>query len=162
MKNIEKLNELFEDGLTSDLMEVLITRDKQGKYSLFGKYTIIPIDDKGFIAFTPKHLEEYEFSTLVNAASWCTLHNAGRFKEAGRIVLLDLKLSSIKSDIENHIRLLKISKNQSTKFLYVVKLEEDLLRKNIMSEEINYHINSSKRIQEQKFHKSNRQKFKYL
>lgn len=162
MKNVAKFNELFEHGLTSDLMEVLITCDKQGKYSLFGKYTIMPIINRGFRAFTPKHLEEYEFSTLINAASWCTLHNAGKFKEARRIVLLDLKLSSIKSDIENHARLIELSTNSSTRMLYVVKLEEDLLRQNLMLEEISYHINSSRQIQEYKFYKSKQQKFRYL
>jgi len=162
MKNVAKLDEIFEHGLKSDIKDILITCDKQGKYSLFGKYTIMPALSKGFKAFTPKHVEEYEFSSLIHAASWCTLHNAGRFKEARRMVMLDLKLSSIKMDIENHARLLKNSTTPSTRFLYVVKIEEDLLKQNLMLEEISYHINTSKRIQEQKFHKSEHQNFRYL
>ena len=76
--------------------------------------------------------------------------------------MLDLKLSSIKSDIENHARLIELSTNSSTRMLYVVKLEEDLLRQNLMLEEISYHINSSRQIQEYKFYKSKQQKFRYL
>ena len=161
MTNVSKLDEFFEQELAV-VKEVLITRDKQGKYSLFGKYTIIPTPTGHFKTFTPKHAEEHEFSTLVNATSCSTLHNAGRFKEARRIVSLDMRLISIKSDIENHIRLFQTTTNPFSKLTYTIKAEEDLLKQTRMLEEMSQHINSSKRLQERKFHSMKRPGFIYL
>ena len=162
MTNIKKLDQFFEHELNSNLKEILITRDQQGKYSLFGKYTIMPLDNGSFKAFTPKHIEEYQFSSLINAASWCLLHNEKLFALARRVAMLDLKLFSIRSDIENHSRLMLGASTSRSKWLYATKLQEDLSKQDFMQEEINYHINKSKQLQEKKFTRTKRQNFKYM
>jgi len=151
MIHLTKLDKFFENELNSDIKDILITCDKQGKYSLFGKYTIIPSLDGGFKTFTPKHAEEHVFSTLINAVSWCTLHNSGNFNNARRVVSLDLRLGSINIDIANHTRLFKVAPTPSVKLTYMIKVEEATLKKNLMLEEMSIHINKSKVIQERRF-----------
>jgi|FreactcultureFD7_1027221.scaffolds.fasta_scaffold01911_10 hypothetical protein len=161
MRFLAKLDEFFKNELSSDISEVLITCDSQGKYSLFGKYTILPNKNGNYLAFTSKHTEEYEFSTLINATAWCTLHNSKNFNEAKRIISLDMRLASINVDIENFLRLHDNALTSSTKLMYAIKIEEAILKKNLMLDEIRLHINKSKHIQECRFI-TNRQKNRYL
>ena len=153
---IAKLDYFFERELRSDLKEVLITCDKYGKYSLFGKYTIVTMDNGHFKTFTPKHAEENNFSTLTLAVAWCTLHNTGLYKEANKLISLDLKLCSLAVDIDVHERLVELSSVADTRcIIYEAKLAEDTFKQHLLTIELNSYINTSKQIQDRKFGKTN-------
>jgi hypothetical protein len=160
MKTEIKLNQFFEDELKSDLKEVLITKDQTGRYSLFGKYTIVPTN-QGWLKVFSKGVT-IEFETIRNAVAWCTLHHAGKTREANRVQALDLQLSSIYTELLIHRQLLRKHLGQDSKWLYVVKLQEGTRKRKQILDEIKSYINSSKMIQTSKFNRTNQTKLRCL
>jgi hypothetical protein len=160
MKTEIKLNQFFENELKSDLKEVLITKDKTGRYSLFGKYTVVPTKQGWFKVFSKD--DPVEFETVRNAVAWCTLHHAGKLREAKRVQALDLQLSSIYIDLLVHRQLLRKHLGRDSKWLYVTKLQEDTRKRKQILDEITSYINSSKMIQTSKFNRTNQTKIRCL
>jgi len=160
MKTEIKLDQFFDNELRSDLKEVLITRDQGGRHSLFGKYTVVPTRHGIYKVFSSG--VTLEFETIRNAVAWCTLHHAKKYKEAKRIETLDMKLSSIDTDLAVHRHMLSRRAEDESKWIYVVKIQEDKYKKRQILEEIKSYINSSKMIQTSKFNKTNQTKIRCL
>jgi hypothetical protein len=160
MRTEIKLNKFFEDELKSDLKEVLIPKDRIGRYSLFGKYTIVP-NKRGCFKVFGKDVS-VEFETIRNAVAWCTLHHSGKIREANRVQFLDLKLSSVYTDLLVHRQLLRKHLELDSKWIYVIKLQEDTIKRKQILDEIKSYINSSKMIQTRKFNRTNQTKFRCL
>lgn len=153
MNNAIKLAKFFEEELTSSLGEVILSKDKLGKYLLFGNYLIVPIASGFYKVFSTKHDTPLEFSSLKNATSWCVLYNAGNYHGANRIQTLDLKLCSTNIDLAIHKKLAKGASSDFNKEIYTVKLQEDTYKRRLIIREINNYINTSKQIQESNFRK---------
>lgn len=153
MKTEVKLDQFFENELRSDLKEVLITRDQQGRHSLFGKYTVLPTKRGLYKVFSSDIALEFE--TIRNAVAWCTLHHAKKYREANRIEALDMKLSSIDTDLAVHRHMLRRRAGDDSKWIYVIKIQEDTYKKRQILNEIKSYINSSKILQTSKFNKTN-------
>lgn len=153
MTDAAKLANFFDLEVHSELNEVMVTKDNKGKYMLFGKYYIVPINNGHFKVFALGYSSPIEFSTLKNATSWCILHKAGRQYDANRIESLDLKLCSMNVDIAIHKKLARNAVTTFDKVIYAIKLQEDTIKRRLIIQEINNYINTSKRIQEDKFRK---------
>lgn len=153
MRTEIKLNQFFEDELKSDLKEVLITKDQTGRYSLFGKYTVAPTKQGWFKVFS-KDIS-VEFETIRNAVAWCTLHHAGKLREAKRVQALDLQLSSVYTDLLVHRQMLRKHLGRDSRWIYVTKLQEDTRKRKQILNEIKSYINSSKMIQNRNFNRTN-------
>lgn len=160
MRTEIKLDQFFENELKSDLKEVLITKDRTGRYGLYGKYTIVP-NKRGWFKVFSKGIA-IEFETMRNAVTWCTLHHAGRIKEASRVEALDLKLSSISTDLRVHKHMFRKNQKNDSKWIYIIKMQEDTRKRKQILNEIKSYINSSKMIQTSKFDKTNQTKFRSL
>jgi len=151
MRSGYSLDKFFETGLKSEIQDVLITKDKHNRYSLFGKYRIIPLDT-GCYKVTHGSIEpSLEFVQLKNAVIWCTLHNARKYKEAQRIAELDLKLSSIEFDLTVHRNILKRAAESNAKLTYMIKIQEDVYKRRLIIDEITKHLNKSRNIQSNEF-----------
>jgi hypothetical protein len=159
MKTETKLNNFFENELKSDLKDLLITRDQKGRYSLYGRYTIVP-NKKGLFRVYTRDIN-VEFELLRNALAWCVLHHAKKSREASRIEELDLKLSSVKTDLLIHKNMLRKNSKKDTKWIYINKIQEDNIKKYTILNEIKTHINSSRCIQNNKFGGINQSIFRY-
>mgnify|MGYP001809785450 CR=1 FL=1 len=153
MRTEIKLNQFFEDELKSDLKEVLITKDQTGRYSLFGKYTVVPTKQGWFKVFS-KDIS-VEFETIRNAVAWCTLHHAGKMREAKRVQALDLQLASVYTDLLVHRQMLRKHLGRDSRWIYVTKLQEDTRKRKQILNEIKSYINSSKMIQNRNFNRTN-------
>jgi len=162
MTTVTKLDKFFDSQLKSDIQDVLITKDSKGRYSLFGKYSIV-LTTVGYHKVVSGTMESpIEFAQLKNAVTWCTLINANRHKEAKRVVDLDLRLSSIDFDLSVHRNILKKSKDSDTKWVYIIKVQEDIFKRRVIVEEINSYINSSRTIQHGKFDQNKKPNFKFM
>lgn len=162
MTHIIKLAEFFEGELNSSLQSLIVTKDKLGSYLLFGKYKIVPTKQGYFkVIVADKNLVE-EFSSLRNAAAWCTLHNAELYREYTRLQQLDLKLSSLSLDIAVHRQLIRTTKSIETKTLHIIRLQEDSHTKRQVVKEIKSFINSSRILQSKKFSGIKDRTFSYL
>lgn len=161
MTNATKLAKFIDSGLNSDIKEILVTKESPNKYTFFGKYTII-LNQRGFYSvISAKSMVLKEFSTLKTATAWCVFDHVGKYSEGQRLENLDLKLSSISTDIAVHKNMVRSTDNSDSKLIYVTKLQEDNHRRRVTLQEINFYINSSRVLQEQKF-RAKAPKFNYL
>lgn len=158
--DIAKLAKFFDAELSSSLKDILLSKDGSGKYYLFGKYAIVQYKNL-YKLYCIKSQEIIDFSSLKNATAYCILLNAGKSMAANRVVSLDLKLSSIDTDIAVHKNKLKTSKDNFTSLVSITKLQEDIYKRRVMLAELNDYINNSKRIQDYNF-KSKDSKIKHL
>lgn len=155
MKLVTKLNNFFDEELRSDVKDILITRDMSGKYTLFGEYSIMP--SNGYYTVRSRHIKQ-EFATIKNALAYVTLLHAGKYLEARRIQVLDLNLCSINVDLAVHRNILKSKTDYDSRLIYIIKIQEDTIKKRRIVQEIKSHINNSIQLQNKKFAKLDRQK----
>lgn len=163
MISATKLDELFTHSLNGDLRNSLITRGKNGQYFLFGKYTIVSTKEE-YYKITYNTNTTCNFASMKHALSWCIFVNAGKHREAKKIQLLDMQLCSIDVDIAVHRRMFRLSKEPSAKDIYLIKVQEDTIKRKKIVAELNSYINSSKQIQIRNFTDKNKNKmnFKYF
>lgn len=161
MTNASKLAKFIDSGLNSEIQDILVTKESPNKYTLFGKYTVM-LNQRGFYSvFSTKTMTFREFSSLKTATAWCVFDHAGRYSEGRRLENLDLKLSSISTDIAVHKNMVRSNADSDSKVIYVTKLQEDNYKRKLTLQEINFYINSSRALQEQKF-RTKAPKFNYL
>lgn len=151
MNAVTKLSKFFDDELQSSIKDVLITKDGMGRLTLFGEYFITPTDK--YVKVRGKRLS-LEFSNVKNALAYVTLHHAGKYSEANRIQHLDLSLCSVNLDLAVHRNILKSKTDTSSKMIYLIKVQEDTIKRRRIVNEIKSHINSSVRLQGSKFNAS--------
>lgn len=142
-----KMNRFFEEEIRSDVKDILITKDKSGIISLFGKYIIKHTDDKLYKVTTSE--SSILFSEMQNALAYVILMNEGKLKEAQRIECLDNLLASINFDIAVHRRMMK-RKTANIPF-YVTQIQEKNLKKKNTVHELRSYIEMCKKLQETKF-----------
>lgn len=132
------------------LQDIAIFQDELGRYSLFGLY-LITKENGNFNVTLETSYTFYEFSTLKNAVTWCTLDKRNRIIDAKRMVELDNKLISLDTAILVHNNLVKKTKSPDDRLIYLAKLSSEKLEKRKILEEIDTYINDSKRWQTQRF-----------
>lgn len=142
---------LFDYELHSDLKTVLITKDKTGKYTLFGRYSIRPVSNNLYIVADASSSEIVEFTILKNAIAWCTLRNSKKWTDARRLQRLDLKLCSLNADMAVHKRMFKLAKTSVSRLIYQSKLQEDSYKRRLVISEIESVIFHTRLIQERNF-----------
>lgn len=152
MKSVSKLATFFDQEIKSGLKDLIITYSNN-RYELFGRYRI-DIVDGVFKVIDIKHRDKSEFASLKYAVMYCTLANAGKYKESRRLHMLDLKLSSLQVDMAVHKKMIKSASDSEQKCIYTTKLQEDAYQKKLLMVEVNTYINSSKRILESKLHRN--------
>lgn len=162
MTNAAKLDQFFSREINADLKDVLISCDRVGKYSLFGKYTIAPTSEEYYRITISGSSTSYEFASMKNALTWCVFSNSEKKREARKIQLLDMKLCGIDVDLAVHRRKLKTASDPFTKDIYIIKVQEDTIKRKQIVAEINSYINNSRQIQDRKFVNSDKLHFKYL
>lgn len=151
-----KMNRFFEEEIRSDVKNILITRDKSGTISLFGKYVIKHTDDKLYRVSTMD--KSVLFSELQNALAYVILMNEGKHKEAQHIESLDNLLASINFDIAVHRRMIK--RKSLNALFYKTQIQEKTLKKKNTVHELKTYIGLCKRLQEDKFDSATKQKIK--
>jgi hypothetical protein len=132
------------------LQDIAIFQDELGRYSLFGTY-LITKENNNFNVTLETAYTSYEFSTLKNAVTWCTLDKRNRIIDAKRMVQLDKKLISLDTSILVHNNLVKKTKSTDDRLIYLAKLSTEKLEKRRILEEIDSYISESKRWQTQRF-----------
>jgi hypothetical protein len=136
--------------LSNKINELLIFRNEDGSYFLFGKYRIIP-DSLGNFQVSNDDEIIHNFSSLKNAVTWCVFDKNKQYKDVRRIVELDDMLGGIDVSIAQHKRLAEKSNCFEDRSIYLTKLYEEKLKKRSWTEEINTYIKISKHWQNKKF-----------
>lgn len=160
MTKATKLAQYIEEKLHSDMKELLINSHGNGSYELFGNYYIKQIKNQYYKVLSLRDNEIYDFTSLKNATSWCTLHNQKLFTAANRVYNLDLRICSIQLDIAVQKNMVRDKQNEN-RLTYLIKLQEANIKKKLLVEELNSYINNSKNIQANKFSSKKEQNFSY-
>lgn len=138
--------------LATKIHDLLIVREDDGSYVLFGKYIVVPTAQGFFKAALMNEPENtVEFSSLKHAVTWCVFEKNKKIKDVSRIVELDNMLGSLEVQIAQNKRMVDKHKSTEDKFIYMAKLSEAKLRKTQALEEINNYIAISKHWQNNKF-----------
>lgn len=161
MTAASKLAKFIEEKLQSDVRDVMVNDHGGGHYELFGKYYIKLLNNRNYRVLTVNDNAFYEFTSLKNATSWCTLHNQRMFRQADRVYNLDLRICSIQLDIAVQKNIVR-NKSSEDRLTTLIKLQEANYKKKLLTQELNSYINNSKSIQANKFRIKNEQNFSYL
>lgn len=159
MKNIySKMNKFFDEEIKSDIRDILITKDRHGTISLFGKYVIRQTNDCLYRVTTNNM--SLLFGEIQNALAYVILMNEGKTRQANRIEFLDNYLASINFDIVVHRRMLK-KKNENRSF-YMTQIQEKVIKKKNTIGEIKSYVELCKKLQEEKFNNANKPRIKQI
>lgn len=134
--------------LKTKIKDLLVIKNDDGTYHLFGKYQIERTGVNNYVVFTQE--QTFEFSSLRHAVTWCVFDKNNKYKEVKRIHELDGMLGSIEVHMSQHSRLAAKYADE-TKDIYLAKLYEDKLRKKQVITELSEFINLSKHWQSKKF-----------
>lgn len=161
-QKIDKLEKFFSEEINQLKDIIVLQNEDNDSYLLFGRYQIHKNTNGYFEVSITTTDSSSEFNSLKNAVSWCTFDHAKKYREANRIKDLDLRLCSMEIDLAIHKRMAKTAKTTDSKLLYIIKLQEDNLKKKMMLKELNSYINTSKMLQSQRFNNSNKPTFSHL
>jgi hypothetical protein len=132
-----------------DTVSNLIFRDDDGAYKVFDRYTII-IEKQGCRVYCSA-TDVGKFSTTKSALSWCIADKNKLFTLARDILVLDVKLSSLTSDIAVRANIADRSKQPLFRETIETKLETKIIRKKQVEEQLSKCVNWAKYIQQRGF-----------
>lgn len=140
---------IYKD-LASKIRDLLIIREDDGSYNLFGKYKVVQ-NTNGYAVTVDKEPLDYSFSSLKTAVTWCVFDKNKKYKEVKRLVEIDLALGGLDVAIAQHKRLLNKTTDLIDKQIFMAKLIEEKRKKQELSKEIQDYIATSKYMQAKKF-----------
>ena len=132
-----------------DTLPNLIYRDDNGDYCVFDRYKIIP-QRPGYLVMCSA-TEVGVFGSTKSAMSWCIADKHKLYKLARDILALDIKLTSITSDINVRANVADQSKQPQFRETIETKLESKIIRKKKVESELAKCVNWAKYMQQRGF-----------
>jgi len=142
-KIFQKIEKTIHKDDLKHLQDLSIFQDSTGTYQLFNKYTITKINGSYEVGFFTSS-STLIFWELKNAVTWCTFDRRNKIMDSKRIIELDKKLARLDANIIVHQKMVKNSKNNEEKLIYLAKLGEERLMLKRLTEELNDFIIDSK------------------
>lgn len=120
-------------------------------YQLFNRYSINKNTQGEFVLHIDNRNDIYTFNNLQHAVVWCIYDKQSKYVDIKKIHYLDNKLGSLETSIQLYKRLLSQAKNNDDRDLYLIKLNENSIKKKQAQREMNTYIRLSKIWQNKKF-----------
>lgn len=136
--------------IVNKIQDLLIVREDDGSYNLFGKFTIAR-NELGYYVIQTSVEETLDFSSLKHAVTWCVFNKNKKFKEIKRIHELDTLMGSLDVAIAQHKKLAEKASDRESKEIYLAKLIEEKRKKRLLNEEIDEYVQISKYMQNKQF-----------
>lgn len=147
----DKLQKMIPNTEMNSLRDLIIYQESDGSYQLFDRYAINKKSVTEYAVTTEFSDDTHMFNTLKNATAWCIFDKRDKFYEARRILELDNKLGGIDVDIMVHQKLFKKSKTDEDQLIFIAKLNEDRIKKQMIVDELDSYVAESKTWQERRF-----------
>jgi len=147
----DKLQKMIPQTELNSLQDLIIFQDESGDYNLFNKYVIRRQSKSEYVVTMILSDTLHTFNSLKNATAWCIFDKRNKFYEARRILELDNKLGGVDVDILIHQKLFKKAKTEDEQLIYIAKLNEDRIKKKLMTDELDSYTNDSKHWQSNRF-----------
>jgi len=151
-KMLNALTKFFKEEKITDLVDCMIYQETDGSYQLFDQYSIQKKNGT-FILKKNHTYTQKTFISLRNAATWATLDKCQKFTEANRVLELDLLLSGANENLKVHDQLSRKAKDTEQLLIYLVKMEEDNIKKQTILYELDSYITTTKNWQQKQFAK---------
>lgn len=148
MKYSQEFDRLFRQEFP-DSINNLIYRDEDGSYRVFDRYRIVP-EKPGYRVFCSA-TDVGVFGSTKTAMSWCIADNHKVYNLAREILALDIKLTSLTSDITARALVADRSKQPQFRETIETKLESKIIRKKKVETELNRCVNWAKACQSRIF-----------
>lgn len=149
MTTAHKLAKLFDHELRVGLKDLLIIKDANNQYELFGTFKVLPSNSCCTVTEVSNSMEYY-FTCLKNAIAWCILRKYGSYYDASVLLRLDMKLASLRLDNFNHRRMVKTAINEQ-RLIRINKMHEGSFKIKQVTYEIGKYIEKSIKLQNMKF-----------
>lgn len=127
----------------------LIYRDESGDYRVFDRYKIVPAKP-GYLVMCSA-TEVGVFGTTRSAMAWCIADKHKAYNLARDILALDVKLTSLTSDINARAQVADSSKEPQFRETIETKLESKIIRKKKVETELAKCVNWAKYMQQRGF-----------
>ena len=134
----------------SKLEKEIIYQDSDGVYHLYGEYTIKK-NDMGYLMKKNKTHTTYTFAELKNAVTWITLDKTNSVTDANRVLYLDSILYGTIENLKVRQKLSKTIKNLETKTIVIAKMNEDMLKKQHLLDELEKFVEKANAWQHKQF-----------
>lgn len=136
----------------SKIKELLIMRNDDGSYHLFGQYRIF--EHNGTYELTHEidsYYDKKHFSSLKTAVTYCVFEQHKKQKDLTRIIELDSLVSSLDVAIAQHKKLAAKAKTKEDTSIFLAKLYEEKLKKQRAVRELTDYVLMSKYWQEKRY-----------
>lgn len=144
------LAKMFSKEKLSKLEKEIIYQDSDGTYHLYGEYSIKK-SDLGYEMTKDNYHTQYIFTELKNAVTWITLDKTNSVTDANRVLYLDRILSGTKENLKVRQKLSKSIKNLETKTIVIAKMNEDMLKKQHLLDELEKFVEKANAWQHKQF-----------
>lgn len=135
--------------LRKKIKDLFIVKEEDGSYVLFGKYVVVPKNDMYEIIIDGE-ANNYTFSSLRNAVTWCVFEKNNKYKEIKRLYELDQMIGSITVHIHQYEKLVRKNSGFEKDVFLSRLIEEKAKRKQILGE-IDQYVQISRFLQTRKF-----------
>lgn len=147
-----KVEKFLQKQLTNEnTLNLLLLQVSDNSYILFGKYHITKTNSFCYEVEIEDTNIKKTFNTLKTAVTWCVFNIKKKTQECKQIENIDFKLASLDIDIQQKTKVLNATKDEDFKFVYMTKIEEDNIKKQMLLKKLNRFINTSKDWQTKKF-----------
>jgi hypothetical protein len=144
------LAKMFSKEKLSKLEKEIIYQDPDGTYNLYGEYTVKK-NNMGYKMSKNKTHTTYTFTELKNAVTWITLDKTNSITDANRVLYLDGILSGTNENLKVRQKLSKSIKNLETKTIVIAKMNEDILKKQRLLDELEKFVEKANAWQHKQF-----------
>jgi hypothetical protein len=146
----EKLSKIFSRKQLTAVEEYVIYKTDDNEYGLYGEYTIKKEGNSFIMTKIFTHTVR-SFASLRNAVIWTSLDKRNHIVDAQRVAELDTMLYGVDASLEVHKRLAEKAKNLDTRLNFLTKLQEDKIKKNQITKELNDFAKNTDNWQYKKF-----------
>lgn len=151
-KVLSTLGNIIEKDVDS-LKKIIIYPEDNNSYNVYGMYTVVKNKSGSYTVNTIGTHTEKNFYKLKHAITWCNFDKRKLYKKAERIKDLDQLIWSMDTEIQIHLALIKSTKNEEAKIIYLSKLTENRSKKRQFNVEITNYINDFNRYQNELFNR---------
>lgn len=144
---LKKLEQVIPKDEIQTLQNIVIFKEQNGEYSLYNKYSIKKNADGIYVVYVIGTYTEKRFYKLKNAVAWCSFDKRTMYRDARRLHQLDQLVFSMDTEIQLHSGLIKRTKDDEAKLIYLSKLTQEKARKRNFIMELDHFLNEFKRWQ---------------
>ena len=143
MKKQQIIDNFIVKEFNKNLKNWFILQNDDGTYLLFNKFHIVN-ENKKFLVYQLTNSVIETFNDVKNAVTWCIFEKLGKYYEAEEVKNLDRKLETICVNQIRHNYLIRNTKEKQQRILYFTKLTEELAKKKVTEEQLDFYINTSR------------------